>query len=197
MKPCIIWGRAAAWSTKAAVFGLPESLLPPAAASPREAALPPGQFPFPSSSALSNYKSPNENETRMSYITRRGSTAREKEVWNYSISVRGRDMSPHSPGENLKVHNFFHSQTTFKGQLLEAERKHHKKNRTVMREALNIRDPFLIHQLGLAWRGVHAEPWWTCIVPNRLFPPQLMLFLSFLKTKKQILQGSQKKESRL
>lgn len=71
-------------------------------------------------------------------------------------------MSPHSPGENLKVHNFFHSQTTFKGQFLEAERKHHKKNRTVTREestsALNIWDPFLIHQLGLAWRDVQAEP---------------------------------------
>lgn len=38
-------------------------------------------------------------------------------------------MSPHSPGENLKVHNFFNSQAAFTGHL-EAERKIQKKTST-------------------------------------------------------------------
>lgn len=42
-------------------------------------------------------------------------------------------MSPHSPGENLKVLIFFRSQAAFKGQLLEAERKTQKKNSTYKR----------------------------------------------------------------
>lgn len=41
-------------------------------------------------------------------------------------------MSPHSPEENLKVCNFFHSQAAFKGQLLDAERKTWKKNSTYL-----------------------------------------------------------------
>jgi len=57
-------------------------------------------------------------------------------------------MSPHSPGENLQVHNFFHSQATFKGQLLEAEMKSQEKNSRVSISALNIWDPLLIHQFG-------------------------------------------------
>lgn len=57
-------------------------------------------------------------------------------------------MSPHSPGDNLEVHFFF----THKGQLL-AQKDVHKKNTAVTKEAsisaLNIWQPFLIHQLGL------------------------------------------------
>lgn len=77
-KPCIIWGRAVVWGTKEALFGARESLPPPAAACLQEAALPPSYFPLPCSSGLSNYKSPNENETCMSYIMRRSSTAGKK-----------------------------------------------------------------------------------------------------------------------
>lgn len=66
------------------VWGSP---LPPGTPSLREAALPHSHFPFPSSSGLSNYKSPNENETCTSYITRRGSTAGKKKRCEITVSV--------------------------------------------------------------------------------------------------------------
>lgn len=70
-------------------------------------------------------------------------------------------MSPQSPGENLKVHNFLHSQVAFKGQLLEAERKTQKKKSTYKWSEYfcpKYLGPFLIHRLGLALGDVYAQP---------------------------------------
>lgn len=63
-------------------------------------------------------------------------------------------MSPYSPGENLKVHYFFHSQAAFKGQLLEAERNHQKENSTYKQSKYFFPKYLRLFYDTTAWFGV-------------------------------------------